>query len=126
MLNEETRDDSTRMIAAQALAQLGRPAIPSMEQVFDSQESTSLQVYVVRAVREYSQDTADVIPLLEKALKSTEEQIRVDAAASLGTLGKGTVRSREILTRIRKKDTSTEVRMMAAWALTQLEHDPAR
>jgi hypothetical protein len=115
-------DFRTQFAAVSALAGIGRASIPALVQIIGKPCVTEGQGYAAFVLGSFTQDAAEVVPVLTRALDAPA--LCMNAAAALGRLKKAAAPARETLTRAsqsRNKFYALEIRVLASWALTQLD-----
>jgi HEAT repeat protein len=120
MMTDKQFDFHTHRAAASALARIGKASLPTLVRVLMERDVRGAGA-AAYALGRLGKDAAPALPELIKALSDEYSDVRCCAATALGRLRGEAARARGALTRARQSDEVFEVRMLAAWALTQLE-----
>src|SRR5262249_27680743 len=107
---------------AQALAGIGKASIPGLAKIVGTRDAPG-RAAATYALGELKKDCADAIPVLIKALDDEDVNIRMCAAVSLGRLRAVEAKQALMHEKSRKDDSAGAIhaRILAAWALSQLE-----
>jgi HEAT repeat protein len=110
-------DPAVRTGALHLLAEIGKPAVPSLIQAL-KQEKAALWACLVLA--EIGPDAADAVPALADAVRAdTRPEIRREAALALGAIGPASAKAVRVLTE-RLVDADSSVSSSAAYALGRI------
>ena len=105
-------DASVRQRAALALQQIGPAALPGLQELMDRADNVSLRYEAIQALAIVGLQAKEALPLLIKALKDPEPQLRGAAARGLGRLGEAAVEAIPALL-VQLKDKHLEPQLQA-------------
>lgn len=111
---------AVRMAAVRALAQVGRPAVSSLEAELDT-ENPDTRIFAAQALAQIDAENEALVPVLERALSEEDAVLRFLAAQTLGELHSEAEAAADALGKMVAEDSSAENRMMAAMALGDTE-----
>jgi HEAT repeat protein len=81
-----SQDLTMKDTAIDALARIGRPAVPEIVKMLDD-PSSSVRVEGLRALARIGPDAADAVPAVLKLMEDKDEMVRKSAVRALGQIG---------------------------------------
>jgi HEAT repeat protein len=109
--------------ASTALSRIGSKALPTLTAIVkdpssDGRDSAAFAIGLMRSA------DAEAITALLDALASPDDAVRSCSAVALGRIGKQAKRSMPLLDKLRRKDASMHVRILANWAYNNIAQGP--
>jgi HEAT repeat protein len=115
-----------RYTAAYALGRIGTPAKAALPRLLELSKSDDEILATVAVWAALKIDPADsglvetAVPMLRKALRGDRDMVRLEAAVSLGDIGKAAASAVPILELVAEEDSVPSVRAAAAEALAKI------